>query len=841
MTIAPKTPLSAKEKASKDKVAKNKTSKIKLLKNKQLKNIFDQEISEGEAAAQTFLLANQLTSNLSETLFAQEQTASELQQAFVGHERAKEALDFGLSMSAQGFNVFAMGEHGTGRQTLIKQMLTAQASEQETPAEWCYINNFDENHAPLKLYVNPGDGKRLLLRMNKFIDELMDLFPDIFDNPSYQRQKSAIDREFNQKYDQAIAKVEDRALKDNVVLYEENGEVGFSPLVDGKPLNDKEFAALGEKQRSSFYQLLSELENVLSEQLLELPQWKRISSDKLRTLKSETAEQSIRPYLKELDHEFASNLGVLKYLSKVKTHIVDAVLEILVDESDDTPNEKELRKLMVERFLPNLLVARDGDEGAPVIYEQNPTYQNLFGHIDVASYQGGSYTSYRLIRPGALHKANGGYLILDAEKLLTQPMVWSRLKLALKTQQIAIENPYAELNQSGAYSLQPEKIPLQVKVVLLGDAEIYYTLQDYDQEFTELFRVLADFDHHLDKTEQNLVAYGKLIRQRALKHGYPVVSAEAVVELIRYALRRGEHQQKISANIVQVNDLLDEANYCWQKQGADGELLAAHIQMALTAKQRRIGRLSETWLSEIKEQQVLISTEGQFVGKVNGLTVLEIGDSVFGTPARITATVYAGSQGVTDIEREVDLGKSIHSKGVLLLTGYLGHKYGQKFPVAISANIAIEQSYGHIDGDSASMAELCALISAITLLSIDQGLAITGSINQHGEVQSIGGVNEKIEGFYQLCKDKGLTGKQGVIIPATNVINLMLNDDVIQSVEQGEFAIYAVESIDQALELLMHNEAGVMNNTGRYPKKSVHGMALNKLATFSDILTGGED
>lgn len=792
-------------------------------------------------ALQCKLTAAQLSSTLSSELFSQKKKNNEVKQIFVGHDRAKEALDFGLSMSSIGFNVFAMGEHGTGRQTLIKQLLAKLAKSQATPTEWCYINNFDESHAPYNLYVNPGDGKQLLSRMNKFIDELMDLFPEIFDNPGYQRHKSAIDRAFNKKYDEAIAAVEAIALKNNVSLFEENGEVGFSPLVNGKPLNDKEFAGVNEADRAKFYQLLAELEVVLAEQLLELPLWKRESSNLLRKLKVETAEQAIKPYLEELEQEFSDNAGILKYLSKVSNHVVDVSLEILVNNEDDTPNKKELRKLMVERFLPNLLVARSVNEGAPVIYEQNPTYQNLFGHVDYSSFQGSSYTSYRLIRPGALHKANGGYLLLDADKLLTQPLVWSRLKLALKTGQITIENPYSELSQPGSYSLQPEKIPLSVKVILLGDAEIYYTLQDYDQEFTELFRVLADFDRHLDKTDHNLIAFGNLIRQRAFEHDYPDINDEAVLELVRYALRRAEHQNKISANIVQVNDLLDEAYYCWNKSGAKGQLKSEHVAMALAAKKRRTGRLSEAWLDEIKEQQVLINTEGEFIGKVNGLTVLEIGDSVFGTPARITATVYAGSQGVTDIEREVDLGKSIHSKGVLLLTGYLGHKYGQTFPLAISANIAIEQSYGHIDGDSASMAELCALISAVTLLPIDQSLAITGSINQHGEVQSIGGVNEKVEGFFQLCKDKGLTGKQGVIIPQTNVINLMLNAEVIDAVARGEFSIYAVETIDQALELLMKNSAGVMNSTGRYPRHSIHSLALEKLSHFAQLLEGSED
>lgn len=792
--------------------------------------------------AQLALPADQLTANLSEAIFVKQQPLLD-KQAFFGQDRAKEALEFGLSMTTDGFNVFAMGEAGTGKHTLIKQMLAQLANDKITPPEWCYVNNFDENHVPIKLYLNPGEGKQLNARMTTFIDELLDLFPEIFDNPSYQRQKAAIDREFNQKYDEAIANVEQTALQSGVFLYEEEGEVGFSPMVDGKPLDDKEFAKLDETQRTTFYQLLASLEHLLVEQLLELPLWKRASSDKLRKLKHDTAEQSIKPLIKELEHEFASDLGILKYLSNVKNHVVEVVLDILVDDNGESeaPKERELRKLMMEQFLPNLLVSREVASGAPIVFEQNPTYQNLFGHIDFSTFKGATYTSYRLVRAGALHRANGGYLILDADKLLTQPLVWSRLKLAMKTKQISMENPFGDYNQPSVYSLQPEKIPLQIKVILLGDPEIYYTLQEYDQEFTELFRVLADFDSFLPKTDSNLHAYANLIRQRAESQQYPAISDDAVVELLRYALRRAEHQHKVSANIVQVNELLDEAHYLWQKQPDTEQIEAQHIILALAAKQRRTGRLSETWLSEIKERQLLISTQGYEEGKVNGLTVLEIGDSVFGTPARISATVYAGSQGVTDIEREVELGKSIHSKGVLLLTGYLGYKYGQGFPVSISANIAIEQSYGHIDGDSASMAELCALISAITQLPIDQSLAITGSINQYGEVQSIGGVNEKIEGFYRLCKDLGLTKQQGVIIPRTNVINLMLAHDVIEAVERGEFTIYAVDDIDQALEILMATEVGKINRLGRYPKKSIHGLALAKLSSFADMLNGDEE
>ncbi|TKB43438.1 Lon protease family protein [Thalassotalea mangrovi] len=785
--------------------------------------------------------ANALCAQISSILFSESQVDQQKTQSFIGHDRAKEALEFGLSMPSKGFNVYAKGEHGTGRQTLIRQMLHQYASQQHPSEEWCYINNFEDVQAPKKLYLNPGEGKLLLDKMSDLIDDLLGLFPEIFDNPGYQRRKAAIDRDFNEKYDSAIEQVEAFALSKNVAVYEEKGEISFAPLVDGKPLNDKDFSKLSEQERTDFYQLLAELETLLSETLLELPLWKRESSVQLRQLKHDTAEQTIRPLLKELEREFASNLGILKYLHDVKGHLTEAVLDILVDDGNEIRDDKASRKLMVERFMPNLLVAREPDKGAPVVYEQNPTFQNLFGSIDYTAVQGAVYTNYRLIRAGALHRANGGFLLLDVEKLLAQPMVWAHLKLALKTGELTIEHPYAELSHGSSITLAPEKIPVQVKVVLLGNAELYYTLQEYDQEFTELFRVLADFDRHVVNNPDNLSAYATLIRQHGVKMNYPEISDKAVAYLVRYSLRRAEHQQKLSANITQINDLLDEAHFHYQKQGKTGEIEEQDVHSALQAKARRTGQLSEAWLQEIKEEQVLISTDGDAVGKINGLTVLEIGDSVFGTPARISATVYAGSQGVTDIEREAELGKSIHSKGVLLLIGYLGHKYGQGFPLSISANIAIEQSYGHIDGDSASMAELCALISAITHLPVRQDIAVTGSINQHGEVQSIGGVNEKIEGFYRLCHDKGLTGTQGVIIPKTNTINLMLNADVIEAVEQGKFHIYAVENIDQALEILLGIEAGERRRGGDYPRKSVHGQALAKLASLSQMINGSDE
>jgi predicted ATP-dependent protease len=445
-----------------------------------------------------------------------------------------------------------------------------------------------------------------------------------------------------------------------------------------------------------------------------------------------------------------------------------------------------------------------------------------------------------MITPGALHKANGGYLLLDADKLLEQPYVWESLKLALKFSQLKMELPQQDVGMVNSITQTPQVIPLHVKVVLLGSRELYYALQDYDDEFKELFRVLVDFDHEIPLNQQNLNDFVARTKAHTRKLGLESVSASAINRLVEYSLRLAEHQTKLSARFADVIELINEANY-FCTQAGEQVLDAIHIESALAAKKNRTGRVSESLLEDIKEGHVLIATEGEAVGKVNGLTVLEVGDTAFGTPARITATVYAGSNGVVDIEREVELGQSIHSKGVMLLTGYLGHKYAQFFPLTLSANIALEQSYGYIDGDSASLGELVALISALTEVPVQQGIAVTGSINQYGEVQAVGGVNEKVEGYFSLCLQRGLNGKQGVIIPKSNSLNLMLDNEIIQAVEQGLFHIYAASTVDETLSILMDREAGELNTKSRYPKKSIHYLAVNRLYNIANIVNGGGD
>ena len=763
-----------------------------------------------------------------------------LNATFIGQERAREALTFGLGINTKGYNLYVMGEPATGRFTLVKDYIERQVAQLPAPDDCCYINNFDEEREPVALKFPPGGGKAFHKDMAALIDDVLDSLPIAFDNPGYQRRRASISREFEQKYDAAIDAVERYAQANDVALYEEGGSITFSPIVNGKPISDTEFASLTDAQREGFYTLIDELENRLSEGLLSLPTWKRENSERLRELDKKTAEQGIKPLLKVLEHKYASELGVMKYLKQLKTALVNAILVIHSEEQKEEKSDDFDKKIFLEeQFLPNVLVSNKLDDAAPVIYEPNPTYQNLFGKIEYTNIHGSVFTNYRMIQPGALHRANGGYLLLDVDQLIEQPFVWDTLKLAIKSQRLRMDLPQQDVGMVNNITLNPQPIDLNVKIILLGSRDLYYTLQDYDDEFDELFRVLVDFDLEIPVTRQALFDFVGKVRAHLIQLGLKGITANAMCRLVEYSLRMAEHKEKLSAHFAEVIELVNEAYYFCQKSNAD-TLEFDHLKTALSAKKRRTGRVSQTLLNDIKEGHVLIATEGKAVGKVNGLTVLDIGDTAFGTPARITSTVFAGASGVVDIEREVELGQPIHSKGVMLLNGYLGNKYAQHFPLTLSANIALEQSYGHIDGDSASLGELVALISALTEIPCLQTLAITGSINQYGEVQAVGGVNEKIEGFFDLCQHRGLTGTQGVIIPKSNAINLVLDATVIDAVKKGLFHIYTVETVDDALSILMEQEAGKISSKGRYPKNSINYHAVNRLYNIALIVNGGD-
>ncbi|WP_110427601.1 AAA family ATPase [Glaciecola sp. KUL10] len=762
--------------------------------------------------------------------------------ALIGQERAKKALNFGLGIEAKGYNLYVMGEQATGRFTLVQDYINKIAKTKVSPDDYCYLNNFDDERQPVALKLASGHSTSFVKDVENLLDEILDTFPAVFENPSFQRKKAALVRANEQRYDLAIDEVESYALERDISLIEENGSISFSPIIDGEPISDKEFASFDEAKRQSYYQLIDNLETRLNEALIEVPMWQRETAEKIRNLKKSSAEQAIKPLVKQLEHKYRDDIAVLQYLKQMNTHLIDTVIELMGDEpsKDEKADEYDKKSVLTETYVPNVLIKNIPQNGAPIVYEANPNHQNLFGKIEYTSVQGSVYTNYRMIVSGALHRANGGYLLLDADKLLEQPYVWESLKLALKSKQLKMELPQQEVGMSNSITQTPQSIPLKVKVVLMGSRELYYALQDYDEEFKELVRVLVDFDTEIDFNQANVNSFVAAAKKHSIQIGLESITQSALKRLVEYSFRLAEHQSKLSARVADVIELINEAHY-FASQSFSNLLDTQHIEAALEAKRNRTGRASESLVQEISEGHVLIDTDEFAVGKVNGLTVLEVGDTAFGTPARITSTVYAGASGVVDIEREVELGQSIHSKGVMLLTGYLGNKYAQSFPLTVSANIALEQSYGYIDGDSASLGELIALISALTDIPVDQGIAITGSINQYGEVQAVGGVNEKIEGFFSLCYLRGLNGNQGVIIPRSNKLNLVLDKTIIDAVAKGDFNIFAVSNVDEAIEILMKQEAGELSSRGRYPKRSVHYHAVNRLYNIANIVNGSDE
>ncbi|MBV2134891.1 AAA family ATPase [Pseudomonas sp. MAP12] len=755
----------------------------------------------------------------------------------LGQERAVAALQFGVAMPRPGYNVFVMGESGTGRFSFVRRYLKAEAKRQATPCDWVYVNNFDEPREPRALQLPSGRAQALMADIDQLIDNLLATFPAAFETPSYQQKKSAIERVFNQRYDRALDVIEKLALEKSIALYRDSGNIAFTPMKDAQALDEAEFAQLPEAERERFHDDIASLEERLNEELASLPQWKRELSNQQRQLNEETITLALQPLLAPLSQKYAENAGVCAWLQAMQVNLLKTVVDQLVE---DTRPDAQKRQNLVEFYSPSLVVGHAHGGGAPVVFEPHPTYDNLFGRIEYSSDQGALYTSYRQLRPGALHRANGGFLILEAEKLLSEPFVWDALKRALHSRQLKMESPLAELGRLATVTLTPQVIPLQVKVVIVGARQIYYALQELDPDFQEMFRVLADFDEDMPLAEDSLEQFAQLLKTRTSEEGMAPLSNDAVARLATYSARLAEHQGRLSARIGDLFQLVSEADFMRQLAG-ETVTDVGHIERALKAKATRTGRVSARILDDMLAGVILIDTAGAAMGKCNGLTVLEVGDSAFGVPARISATVYPGNSGIVDIEREVSLGQPIHSKGVMILTGYLGSRYAQEFPLEISASIALEQSYGYVDGDSASLGEVCTLISALSRTPLKQCFAITGSINQFGEVQAVGGVNEKIEGFFRLCEGRGLSGEQGVIIPHANVCNLMLDERVIQAVQAGLFSVYAVRTVDEALSLLVGELAGTAGDSGVFPEGSVNARVVERLREIAAMDDDEED
>ncbi|MGR8940124.1 MAG: Lon protease family protein [Gammaproteobacteria bacterium] len=768
------------------------------------------------------------------------QAASKPHAPILGQARAQSALEFGVAMSPPGYNIYVMGEPGLGRLSMISQHLSELAAHQTAPPSYAYADNFQNPREPVAIELPAEYGATFSADIEQLIDNLLATFPAAFESPTYQQKKTTIERHFNKYYNNAIELVDQKAQSMNIALFRESEQISFAPIRDKKALDDNQFTQLPQDERELFHKQVEELEEYLSDVLLELPQWRRAMVEKIKQLDNDTISQAIEPLFAQLNDKYQNIDDVITYLAEIDKNLRNTIPDYLMPGRTFDPREFANRRLVLaELYAPNILVDNKIENGAPVIHELHPTYQNLFGRIEYVSEQGTLVTNYRRICAGSLHRANGGYLVLDAEKMLTYPFVWEALKRALQAGRIEIEAPYSDLGITTT-TLKPDVIPMNVKVILVGSRDIYYLLEELDSEFNEMFRILADFDSYIPRDAGTMQQFAALMIRQARDTGAKPLTREAIEALIEHSCRLAENQHHFSAHVTDSLDIIGEANLFSIKADHDS-IDRPQIEQALAAREFRNGRIAGIMLEEMLDGTILIDTEGAAVGKINGLTVLEIGGSSFGAPARITTTVYPGSRGIVDIEREAELGKSIHSKGVMILTGYLGHTYAQQFPLAISASIAIEQSYGEIDGDSASLAELCCLISALTRTPIQQSFAVTGSINQYGEVQAVGGVNEKIEGYFRLCKARGLVGHHAVIIPAANTRHLMLKQDVIDAVAQGVFSIFAVSNVDETLELLTGQLAGTVDHDGNYPENSINFKAISRLKEISDMANADED
>jgi lon-related putative ATP-dependent protease len=764
----------------------------------------------------------------------------------VGQSRAVEALQFGIGIQREGYNIFALGPVGTGKRSLVRQFFEKQAAAGPTPSDWCYVHNFEQPHKPRALRLPAGKGAALRKDMKELVEELRAALSAAFESEEYQTRRQIIEEEFKERQQQAFETLQQRARERGLTLLRTPAGLVLGPMREGEVLSPEELQNLPVEEREHLEADAEELQEELQKILRQVPRWQREARERMKKLNRDMTNFAVGGLIDELREKYADFSEVGDYLNNIQEDVIENVRDFLTSEErppggqqNDSgqgsmlPSRMGIGVSALRRYQVNVLVDHSRSEGAPVIYEDNPTYQNLIGRVEHRAQMGALVTDFNLIKPGALHRANGGYLLLDARKVLLQPYAWEGLKRALRAGQIRIESIGQMLSLISTVSLEPEFIPLDVKVALLGDRMLYYLLSQFDPEFSDLFKVEVDFDEQMDRSQENQALYARLIATMARKEELRSFDRDAVARIIEYSARMVGDAEKLSAQTRRVGNLLREADY-WAGQNGNGVVSVADVQKAIDAQIYRSDRLRERIQEEIRRGTILIDTEEAKVGQVNGLSVIQLGDSAFGRPSRITARVRLGKGEVVDIEREVELSGPIHSKGVLILSGFLGARYVVDKPLSLSASLVFEQSYSGVEGDSASSAELYALLSAVAQVPIKQSLAVTGSVNQQGQVQAIGGVNDKIEGFFDICKARGLTGEQGVLIPTSNVKHLMLRQDVIEAVDAGRFHIYPIEWVDQGMEILTGMPAGERDEAGNYPEGSINYRVEARLADLAE-------
>ena len=788
------------------------------------------------------LKAQQLRNRCDPAQFKFETTADlEDPAPVIGQPRAVAAVQFGIGIRREGYHLFAMGPTGVGKYTIVRRFLDKRAAAEEVPSDWCYVHNFQQAHKPHALRFPSGQAEKFSRDMERLTQDLRTAIPAAFETDEYRARRHGIDAEFSERQDTALEEIRQRAAKGEIaMMHTPSGGFAFAPMRHGEPIDPETFAKLPEKERNRIATLIAGFQEELEEIIQQIPKFRREKQHKIRELNRAVTGVVVNALIDELKKEYRELPDVPKYLADVQKDIVDNAEDFREAKEGEQVTlfgmplpQAQAAETALRRYRVNVLIDHNSSNGAPVIYEDNPSYNNLLGRIEHLQQMGVLVTDFTLVKAGALHRANGGYLIIEALKLLQQPFAWEGLKRALRSGEIRTESLGQMLSLISTVSLEPEPIPLNVKVVLVGERLLYYLLHNLDPDFGELFKVVADFEETMESDVEANLVYAQLIASIARKEGLRRFDRTGVARVIEHSSRLAGDAEKLSIEMQKIADLLREADY-WAGQTNRNTVNGDDVQRAIDTQQHRSDRLRKRLQEEVQRGTILIDTAGETVGQVNGLSVFQLGNFSFGHPSRITARVRLGTGKVVDIEREVELGGPIHSKGVLILSGFLAGRFVPDKPLSVSASIVFEQSYAGVEGDSASSAELYALLSALAEVPIKQCLAVTGSVNQHGQVQPIGGVNEKIEGFFDICKARGLTGEHGVIIPAANLRHLMLRNEVIEGVETGKFHIYAVETIDEGIEILTGLSAGKRDEMGKFPDGSINQRVERRLTEFAE-------
>ena len=760
----------------------------------------------------------------------------------VGQDRALKSIEFGTQIDSFGYNLYVLGAPGTGRASAVRLALEKRARTRPKADDWCYVNNYAENHKPITIRLPAGKGRDFRGDMEELIKELGRQLPQAFEGEHYRNQRDKVNQDLQQVQSYEFSMLQRRAREKGFVLQQAGGMFGIVPVVDGQPIDPEDYEKLDETKRREIEEKGKELREELNSAVKRVRDAEKQAKNRVDDLSRTVANFSVGHLIEELRSKYRPFPRVVKYLDDTQNDIVENVQLFLQAGQQEQAQAMLGMRLpqqpqtdVFDRYEVNLLVDNFEQAGAPVVFETNPTYYNLLGRIEHKAQFGTMLTDFTMIKAGSLHRANGGYLVIEARDLLTSFLSYDALKRSLRNQRIKIEEISEMFRLISTVTLEPEPVPLDVKVVIIGEPIIYYLLYAYDQDFSKLFKVKADFDSLVDRTESSEMDYARFIGKRCREEKIKQFDPSGVAEVLRYGTRLVEDQRKFTARLLDINDILREASF-WA--GANGARLvaAADVKRAIHEKEYRSNRIEERIREMIRDGTIMIDTEGGVVGQVNGLSIMQLGDYYFGRPSRITARTFMGRGGVVNIEREARMSGRIHNKGVLILTGYLAGKFAHERPLSVAASITFEQSYEGVEGDSASSAELYCLLSSLAGVPIRQDVALTGSVNQLGQIQPIGGVTRKIEGFFDVCRIKGLTGTQGVMIPRTNEPNLVLKDEVIEAVCEGKFHIYSVASIEEGIAVLMGREAGELQPDGTYPEGTVFRAVDDALRAMTEKL-----